>query len=393
MSPQQRHALLAEGLARQGVLEPAVESCVEAIAADATDARSHALLGELMLQVDAHDAAIAAATRAIELDPDLAVAYAVLGLVYERRGGMWDQAALVWHELAEVAPHLATAHVQLGEAFSAAGFDDEAIDAWRRALEVDPGQARAMYDLAIAALRKEGVPTALPGFRSAGELDPSQDDFFFELAGITRAGDLVVLEPDAVAPTRDARIRAAATAAAQEDYFGAADLVRLVLDETPDDAEALALAGFLYLKQKASNEAMAVALRALAVSPRLPMAVYVLGVAFAGRSGMNGHAARVLEALASAEPAHPMAHVLLGEALLGEARYAEAGEAYRRAVALDPTCVRGRFGLAAVLLAENRHAEAMWEIRQASYYDTRQSDLFWTLWDADHPWERADADA
>ena len=32
---------------------------------------------------------------------------------------------------------------------------------------------------------------------------------------------------------------------------------------TPDDAEALALAGFLYLKQEAVNEAMAVALRSL----------------------------------------------------------------------------------------------------------------------------------
>jgi len=240
---------------------------VDALAADPDDARSHALLGELLLRVDAYDAAIESATRAIELDPDLAVAYVVLGLAYERRGGMWDQATLVWHELAEVAPGLATAHVQLGEAFAGAGFDDEAISAWRTALQVDSRQARAMYDLAVAALRREGLPTALPGFRSAGELDPSQDALFLDLAGFAHDG-APPADPEDVEPTREARMAAASAFAAADDLFAAADLVRLVLDERPDDAEALAMAGFLYLKQRAVNEAMAVSLRALAISPR-----------------------------------------------------------------------------------------------------------------------------
>ena len=161
---------------------------------------------------DFYDEAIRAATAAIELDPDCAPAYLALGLAYDRRGGMWDQSILVWHELAEVVPDLVTAHVQLGEAFAAAAFDEEAIEAWRAALELDPAEARAMYNLAVAALKREGMATALPGFRKAGELDPSQDDFFFALAGIDDDGTPAP-DPDEVPADREARLRGASALA------------------------------------------------------------------------------------------------------------------------------------------------------------------------------------
>ena len=138
-----------------------------------------------------------------------------------------------------------------------------------------------MYNLAVAALKREGMATALPGFRKAGELDPSQDDFFFALAGVYDDGTPAP-DPDDVAPRPRRRgWRRRFALAFEEDYFAAADLIRAILDEDADDAEALALAGYLYLKQEAVNEAMAVALRALAVSTKTPTAVYVLGAAFA----------------------------------------------------------------------------------------------------------------
>ncbi len=56
-------------------------------------------------------------------------------------------------------------------------------------------------------------------------------------------------------------------------------------------------------------------------------------------------------------------------------------KSYRKAIALDPTCVRARFGLAAVLLTEGRHAEASWEVRRAAYHDTKRQGLFWELYD------------
>lgn len=361
-------------------MAPAVEACYEALRLDDADPLVHALLADLFLEGDFHDEAIAAASRAIELDPDCAPAYLSLGLAYDRRGGMWDQSILVWHELAEVSPQLVTAHVQLGEAFAAAAFEEEAIDAWRAALELDPLEARAMYNLAVAALKKEGMATALPGFRKAGELDPSQDDFFFSLAGVYDDGTPAP-DPVDVAPDRDSRLAAAFALAFEEDFFSAMDLIRLILDDDADDAEALALAGYLYLKQDSVNEAMAVALRALAVSTRTPTAVYVLGASFAKRNGLNRNSARVFGALAKAVPDEPMPHVLLAESLLGLQRYGQAKQAYLTAVKLDPTFVRARFGLAAVLLTEGQHALAHHEIRRAAYHDTRRQGLFWRLYD------------
>lgn len=376
-----KHVALAESLARQGYMQPAVEACYMALRFDESDPAIHCLLAELMLSGDFYDEAIVSASRAIELDPACSAAYLTLGLAYDRRGGMWDQSILVWNELAEVEPELVTAHVQLGEAFSAAAFESEAIEAWRRALELDPSEARAMYNLAIAALKKEGMTAALPGFRKAGELDRSQDELFFALAGFCPDGnpapDLSEVEPE-----RQARLSASKALLFEEDYFGAAELIRLVLIENPDDADALGLASYLYLRQEAVNEAMACALRALTVAPRTPTAVYTLGVAFSKRSGLRRHTARVFAALAKAVPSNAMSHVLYAESLLGLQRYGQAGQSYRRALSIDPACVRARFGLAAVLLTEGRFANAMWEIRQAAYHDTRKQGLFWQLYDA-----------
>lgn len=380
MSARSQLSLLAEGLARQGHVAPAVNAAFAALSQDPNDPLMHAVLGDLYLDGDFYDEAISSASRAIELDPDCAPAYLALGLAYDRRGGMWDQAILVWHELAEVRPDLVTAHVQLGEAFSSAAFPEEAIEAWRAAIELDASEPRAMYNLAVAALRREGMATALPGFRRAGELDPSQDDFFFSLAGVVDDGQPAP-DPNDVAPDRTSRLSAAFALAFEEDYFSAADLIRLVLDEDDDDAEALALAGYLYLKQEAVNEAMAVALRAFAISTRMPTAVYVLGAAFHKRPGLNRNAARVFDALARAVPNEPMPHVLLAESLLSLQRFSAAKKSYLRAVELDPACVRARFGLAAVLLTEGEHANAAWEIRRAAYHDTRRQGLFWRLYD------------
>ena len=380
MTLRSQESLRAEELARQGHVAPAVTACYEALTAEERDPLTYALLADLFLDGDFYEEAIRAASRAIELDPGCAPAYLSLGLAYDRRGGMWDQSILVWHELAEVVPDLVTAHLQLGEAFSAAAFEQEAIESWRTALRLDPTEPRAMYNLALAALRREGMATALPGFRKAGELDPSQDDFFFALAGVHDDGEPA---PDLVdvAPDRRSRLDAAFALAFEEDFFAAADLIRLVLNEEDGDAEALALAGYLYLKQEAVNEAMAVALRALAVSTKTPTAVYVLGCAFAKRPGLNRNAARVFDALARAVPDEPMPHVLLAESLLGLQRFSSAKESYVRAVELDPACVRARFGLAAVLLTEDEHALASWEIRRAAYHDTRRLNLFWRLYD------------
>ena len=369
----------AEDLAREGRVAHAVRACHDILSGDPDDATALSLLGSLMLGEDFYDQAIVHATKAIECDPSCSPAYLVLGLAYDRMGGMWDRSILVWDELAEVEPDLVVAHVQLGEALDAADFEDQAIEAWMKALELDPGQARAMYDMALAALGKEGVATALPGFRRAGELDPSQDDLFFDLTGIDVDGP--PLERLA-AGDRHGLYETAVRFAREERFMEVAELVRRLLDEDPDDADVLALASYAFIKQEAVNEAMAAASRALALCPECASALYCLGVAYSRRPGHGTYVARVFATLARAAPWHPLPHVLLAEALVGLQRYAQAKRSYRTAVGLDPTCVRARFGLAAMYLTEGRWAESRWERRRAAYYDTRRQGTFWRLWDS-----------
>jgi tetratricopeptide (TPR) repeat protein len=373
------HVTAAEQLAREGRYAKAAAEAWPALA-NRDDPLPRIILAEVMLADDFYEQAISFATEAIEIDPDCAPAYLALGLAYDRRGGMWDQSILVWHELAEVVPDLVTAHVQLGEALASANFDEEAIDAWKQALALDPREPRAMYDLAVAALKKEGVATALPGFRKAGELDPSGDELFLTLLQAA-VGEAAV--PSRGEPrTRGEKLRAALERVREEDLFGGMDFVRAVLDGDAEDPEALALASWIYLKQEAVNEAVACAARALALAPDEPPALYILGVAYAKRPGLAAHAAEVFARLAEAVPNSALPHVLLAETLLGLQLYAQAGRSFRRAVTLDPTCVRARFGLATAYLTEGRHADANWEVRRAAYYDTRRQGHFWRLYDA-----------
>jgi tetratricopeptide (TPR) repeat protein len=369
-------ALEARRLAREGLAAKAAQSAWSAIDADSDDPVALTLLAALLLDGDFYDPAIEYATEAIEKDPDCAPAYLVLGLAYDRRGGMWDQSVLVWHELSEVLPDLVTAHVQLGEAFFAADFTEEAVEAWQRALELDPHESRAMYNLAVASMDAEGPATALPSFRKAGELDPSQDALFLHLAG---ADGMAVPPPAGSDEDRQSRFATGLAAAAADDLFAATDAARAMLDEDPDDLDALALASFAYLKQESDNEAMALALRALCMNTDHAPSLYCLGVTYSRRSGLDLQAARVFTALARIAPYHPMPHVLLAESLLGLQRFKQATKAYREAVRLDPTCVRARFGLAAAYLTEGRRAEARWETRRAAYHDTKRQDLFWRL--------------
>lgn len=378
MTTLSKQAKLADRLLRQGHLEPAIEACDLALHSDPGDLLARVVLAEALLRAGFHDPAIDAAASAIETDPSCAPAYLTLGLAYDRRGGMWDRSVLVWQELAEVMPDLVLAQVHLGESLDAAGLADEAIDAWRGAVAADPKEPRAMYHLAIAALEKDGLATALPGLKRAGEMDPSQDAFFFQLAGFDPT---TMSEPVAGDDSsREARLRGALVSGFAEDYFESADLIRLILAEQPDDAQALALAGYLYLKQEAVNEAMAVSLRALAVSAKTPSAVYVLGAAFSRRPGLAENSSRVFDALAKAAPEAAMSHVLLAESLMSLQRYSAALNEYRRAVDLDPTLVRARFGLGAALLVEGEYSAGRMQVAEGVYHDVAKrnpfSDLF-----------------
>ncbi|HET6497745.1 MAG TPA: tetratricopeptide repeat protein [Coriobacteriia bacterium] len=382
MAERSAQLLLAESLARAGRTGPAVTACHQALRVDGDEALAHCLLAGLMLDEGFCQQAVVSATRAIEIDSGCVAAYLVLGLAYDRIGGMWDRSVLVWQELAEVAPDLAVAQVQLGQALDAAGFPDEAVAAWNRALELDPRDSRAIYDLALTALKREGLSAALPGIRRAGAVDPDQDAFYFALA---EAPAPVAVGGSAAGRTDPAVAEAVASAhmaAREEELFTAAERVRTALAEQPDNVAALALAAHLYLKQEAVNEAMACALRALTLATHTPAAVYALGVAFAERPALAAHAEKLFAVLTKMAPGQAIPHVLLAESRLASRDFRGAGGSYRTALAIEPDCVRALFGDAAVALVQGDHSRAQCLARRAAFCDIERNGHFWTLYDA-----------
>lgn len=380
MAERSPQVLLAESLARGGRTVAAVTACQQALRIDDADVRAHCLLAGLMLDEGFCEQAVRSAARAIEIDSGCAAAYLVLGLAYDRIGGVWDRSVLVWQELAEVVPGLSVAQVQLGEALDAAGFPDEALDAWNRALELHPSDSRAIYNLALASLKREGLSAALPLFRRAAMVDGGQDAFFFAIGGARGAG--AIDGPDGERTERMPEALTSALAAAMdEDVFVAAELVREVLTEQPDNVAALALAAHLYLKQEATNEAMACALRALTLATHTPAAVFALGVAFAHRPALAAHAEKLFVVLAKMSPGHVIPHVLLAESRLTRCDLAGAAESYRQALAIEPACVRALFGDAAIALLEGDGTRAQWQVRRAALSDVEHQRHFWTLYD------------
>ncbi|MDY0087154.1 MAG: tetratricopeptide repeat protein [Coriobacteriia bacterium] len=372
----------AEEFARQGNVAAALAAAEQALSVDDKDAHTHCLLAALMLDEGFNEPAVAAAARAIEIDTQCAAAYLVLGLAYDRIGGMGDRSVLVWHELAEVAPDLAIAYVQLGEALYSAALHDEAVSAWERALELDPRDSRATYLLAIAAQSRQGTGAALAGFRRAAEFDLGQDEFFFALAGFERlAPPPAALDIAHIGPGAAKRLEVAYAFAAHEEYLKAAELIRAVLSESPDTVSALALAAYLYLKQDAINEATACALRAVALDGSDAAAIYALGMTLARRPALAHHATRLFSTLAEIAPSHTMSFVLLAESELALQHYAAAGDAYDRAIALDPGSVRALFGKAVVSLTQGDHSSAKWALGRAARFDIERAGCFWALYD------------
>lgn len=382
MSERSPGLALAEDLARRGDVAGALSACERQLSADEGDARTHCLFAALMLGEGFNEPAAAAASRAIEIDTECAAAYLVLGLAYDRVFGMGDRSILVWHELAEVVPDLAIAHVQLGESLYSAGLHSEALDAWNHALTLSPRHPRTMYLLALAALKREGIAAALGGFRRAGEFDPDQDEFFFALAGFEHlACPAAAFDIAHIGSGVARRLEAAYACASHGRYFEGSELIRAVLSESPEEVSALALAAHLYLKQDAVNEATACALRAVTLDGRSAVAICAVGMAFARRPALAHHTARLFSALAELASEHAMSFVLLGESEFALQHYAAAGEAYSRGVELDTGCVRALFGEAAVALTQGDHTRAEWAVRRAARADIERGGYFWTLYD------------
>jgi len=84
----QEMALLARACANQGKLQPALEWCEKAVAANRIDAGLHYLRSMILQEQGNIEESIASLKRALYLDPQFALAYFALGNIARRQGNL-----------------------------------------------------------------------------------------------------------------------------------------------------------------------------------------------------------------------------------------------------------------------------------------------------------------
>lgn len=208
----------------------------------------------------------------------------------------------------------------------------EAVAQYRALLADDPGMTDVRLQLADAHNRLGQPDEALAAYKEVVSRDPQNAAALTgATATLLRAGRL-----------EDARAHAE-LAVAVAPAIAHETLARIAIHERRfDDARRHA-----QLAQEAD--------------PSLPMTAFVDGVILHGQGRFADAAARLLEAkraMASRTEQLPDLNYLAGDSLARTERYAEAEQLFRAELAVFPTHVRARAGLAMLFKATGRDAEA-----------------------------------
>jgi tetratricopeptide (TPR) repeat protein len=137
---------------------------------------SYAVLADygLLPQETAIPAANRAAERATSLDPNLAEAYATLGLLRSRYDWKWDEAAVFFRRAIDLNPGYATAHFWYGVDYLAmTGRLEEALAEAELAVSLDPLSAIAQEGRGFVLMLSRRYEEAIEQYRLLLEFEPS----------------------------------------------------------------------------------------------------------------------------------------------------------------------------------------------------------------------------
>ena len=239
-----------------------------------------------------------------------ATAAAVLALagLTVQRNALWADEYTLWADAAGKSPYMPRAHVHLGNALRARGDARAAAAAYARAVEVDPHHRPARTNLASLLYERARTPAV----------------------GETERRDLLER---------------------------AASQYRAVLAQDPSYREALSNLGSVYLDLGRRAEAEALYRRAVLADPNFGDGHYNLGRLHLD-GGDPAAAELSLARAARLQPERADGHFLLGNARALQGKLPLAAPAYRRACDLDPGEAAHCYNLGEVLLSLARSASA-----------------------------------
>ena len=241
---------------------------------------------------------------------------------------------------------------------------DEAITHLQQALNAAP-QASALYsDLADAYQGKGQTAQAQAARAKAGDVAPVIDDPI--VAGI--------YDTHSAKPLTGTPMQRARQLIGQQQFVAARGELEEAIKASPNDVEAIALAARLDALLGVPSLAQDEATRALKIDANNASANLSQGMVYEF-GGDEGKAQPYYQRAARADPNLPDPHLLLGNALMRKARFADAAEEYRKVVAIDPASTEGQGRLAAALVSAGRCREAINGLNTALAARSRDGDL------------------
>ncbi|MBX3455229.1 tetratricopeptide repeat protein, partial [Ferrovibrio sp.] len=158
------------------------------------------------------------------------------------------------------------------------------------------------------------------------------------------------------------------------DRAGARRICEALLEQQPNNADALQAMGVMCCESKDYQDALKWLSRAVAINPNLPEYWSSLGVV-ARALKMHGDSETFYRKAIALKPEFPEAHNNLGNALRDQGKLKEAEAALRQAIALKPDFEDAQVNLGLVLLARERYEEAEGVLRRALELNPNRSDI------------------
>ena len=239
-----------------------------------------------------------------------AVVLVVLGTATWRHATVFGDDLTLGHHIVALNPDARDAHLGLGAALARAGRMEEAAVATRIAVERDPGSAKANANWGLILLEQGRLEDALEATRRAVELDPNTPGGYVNLAKVLIAMDRVA---------------------------DAEDSLRRANRSNPGDLDILQNLGESLRMQKRYEEAIEVYAGIVAVDPARPLTHAAMGDALFRLQRHDAALAAIERAVTLAPDASFVAsmHVLAGQAELAAGRPGAALESFDRALAGD----------------------------------------------------------
>jgi tetratricopeptide (TPR) repeat protein len=224
-------------------------------------------------------------------------------------------------------------YIDKGKKLLAKNDAPRAILQFQNAVRATPRNAEAHYQLATAFLAAADAGRAVGSLRTALGLNPKH-----------RAAELALAKLMAQVDERDI-------------LQDAQQRLQALLQDSPDDAEALHTLALTELKLGELTDALKNLDRAVSVEPQSVAIAATLAEAKLQQRDVHG-AEEVLKRAVQASPKSTAAVVALGQFYFGQARLPEAGQQFRQALSMDPNDFTALFGLGMVEYQAGRKTEA-----------------------------------